>query len=146
MDDDFLARFLQAGSSARRYSRDPVFRAHDQVLLLEDPTPPATPASKSAIEALLTVSIDKAENCAVYKDELGLGISVLKMPCHHLFHHNCLLSWLEANNTCPLCRFKLSTTTISSSLLGCLVPVKNLAPSVVKMLIGERMDTCTESR
>jgi hypothetical protein len=27
-----------------------------------------------------------------------------KLPCCHMFHFDCLRSWLEDNSTCPTCR------------------------------------------
>lgn len=29
---------------------------------------------------------------------------VLKLPCRHMYHEGCVVSWLETHNTCPLCR------------------------------------------
>lgn len=29
------------------------------------------------------------------------------LPCGHGFCASCILKWLEANNSCPLCRFKV---------------------------------------
>ncbi|KAL3322920.1 hypothetical protein AABB24_040156 [Solanum stoloniferum] len=33
-----------------------------------------------------------------------------KMPCGHVFHANCLIKWLSISHSCPLCRYKVSTT------------------------------------
>ncbi|CAN4096313.1 unnamed protein product [Withania somnifera] len=33
-----------------------------------------------------------------------------KVPCGHVFHANCLTKWLSIRNSCPLCRFKISST------------------------------------
>lgn len=30
--------------------------------------------------------------------------SVVRTPCNHYFHNNCLLEWVIINNTCPVCR------------------------------------------
>ncbi|KAJ1980246.1 E3 ubiquitin-protein ligase Praja-2 [Dimargaris xerosporica] len=34
---------------------------------------------------------------------------VRQMPCGHMFHEDCLFSWLKASNTCPTCRFEIMT-------------------------------------
>lgn len=44
------------------------------------------------------------DNCAICRDPLT---SAKKLPCGHLFHTNCLRSWLEYNSSCPSCRFEL---------------------------------------
>lgn len=31
------------------------------------------------------------------------------MPCGHLYHDNCILTWLSKHNSCPSCRFELKT-------------------------------------
>ncbi|CAF5079486.1 unnamed protein product, partial [Rotaria sp. Silwood1] len=33
------------------------------------------------------------------------------LPCGHLFHQNCLRSWLEQDTTCPICRLSLQEDT-----------------------------------
>ncbi|XP_028758237.1 E3 ubiquitin-protein ligase RNF165-like [Neltuma alba] len=34
-------------------------------------------------------------------------IDTVQMPCSHLFHGNCILSWLLRKNNCPMCRFQM---------------------------------------
>ena len=33
---------------------------------------------------------------------------IFKTPCSHFFHYNCLLSWMEMKDDCPICRRKLN--------------------------------------
>ena len=46
----------------------------------------------------------RMENCAIcmndYEDQLALN------PCRHKFCKKCIMTWLEKNPTCPLCRCK----------------------------------------
>lgn len=42
--------------------------------------------------------------CAICVDGMIKGDKVVELPCHHIFHGECVLQWLRAHNTCPLCR------------------------------------------
>lgn len=48
---------------------------------------------------------DHNDNCAVCWEKME---SSRKLPCGHLFHNACLLSWLEQDTSCPTCRMSLS--------------------------------------
>lgn len=75
----------------------------------------APPASKSAIESLPTVMIERVHLdegtalCAVCKDVVALGEPAKQLPCLHLYHHDCILPWLSSRNSCPICRYELPT-------------------------------------
>jgi hypothetical protein len=47
--------------------------------------------------------------CTICQDpyDSGAEISsiVLRLPCTHTFHADCIRSWLARSNTCPTCRF-----------------------------------------
>ncbi|MCD7464833.1 hypothetical protein HAX54_053485 [Datura stramonium] len=43
----------------------------------------------------------------VVVDDVGNGKQV--PCCGHVFHANCLTKWLSVSNSCPLCRFNVST-------------------------------------
>ncbi|KAJ1410393.1 hypothetical protein B484DRAFT_455880 [Ochromonadaceae sp. CCMP2298] len=45
--------------------------------------------------------------CSICQELFGVGDSVLKLPCRHLYHVDCVTSWLLQNHTCPLCRLEL---------------------------------------
>jgi hypothetical protein len=67
------------------------------------------PASELSIEALEKVEVEEGtgETCSICLEELIGGAVAARMPCLHLFDQNCIVNWLNRNNFCPLCRFKL---------------------------------------
>lgn len=51
----------------------------------------------------LTETIDN--DCAICIEKLSKGNEIVKLPCNHLFHINCIKSYfLNYNNKCPMCR------------------------------------------
>jgi hypothetical protein len=43
-------------------------------------------------------------SCAICLVEIEEGDIVGDIPCHHVFHKECLKSWLQRSNRCPLCQ------------------------------------------
>lgn len=88
----------------------------EQFTEINDSRRGAPPASASAVQKLPSVIIskknhDKADNlvCAVCKELLHIDSEAKQLPCMHLYHPMCILPWLNARNTCPVCRFELPT-------------------------------------
>ncbi|GLJ44766.1 hypothetical protein SUGI_0941550 [Cryptomeria japonica] len=75
----------------------------------------APPAAQSAIQKLPLIYIEKVHEedgssvCAICKDSLVLGDQAKQLPCKHLYHPDCILPWLSARNSCPVCRYELLT-------------------------------------
>ena len=46
-------------------------------------------------------------NCCICISEIGKGEKTVLLPCGHMFHWKCCLTWLKSNNTCPMCRFEI---------------------------------------
>ncbi|KAF8397081.1 hypothetical protein HHK36_015988 [Tetracentron sinense] len=75
----------------------------------------APPVAASFVNSLPRVVIDEEHEkhgglvCAVCKDPLPIGTEVNQLPCFHLYHSFCILPWLRARNSCPLCRYELPT-------------------------------------
>lgn len=72
------------------------------------------PATTTAIDKLHIekfkegVSSDRDSNtCTICLDRLTDGVQFMRMPCMHIFHEGCIITWLNRSNSCPLCRFKL---------------------------------------
>lgn len=72
----------------------------------------APPASISYMNSMPCVTVNEESGgmvCAICKDAFTVGTVVNQLPCFHLYHHSCILPWLSARNTCPLCRYELPT-------------------------------------
>lgn len=73
------------------------------------------PASSSVVENLPSVVVseeDVEKNgslCPVCKDEFIVGEKVMQLPCGHHYHTDCIVTWLQMRNTCPVCRYELPT-------------------------------------
>jgi E3 ubiquitin-protein ligase RNF115/126 len=84
-------------------------------LLEQNPTGGgAAPARKEDIDALPEVKIDdsmlddkgKAE-CIICQDNVVVTEPVTKLPCNHWFHKECIGTWLEEHDSCPVCRVSI---------------------------------------
>ncbi|EXB54735.1 E3 ubiquitin-protein ligase RING1-like protein [Morus notabilis] len=77
------------------------------------------PAAKSAVEALERLVYDGRGSedhqsklmCCVCMEEMVSGSLMVRMPCSHMFHQNCILKWLKKSHICPVCRFNLPEKT-----------------------------------
>ena len=53
------------------------------------------------LKKLMKLGEDK---CLICKQGFKLNCNALYLPCHHLFHRECVLKWLKDNERCPTCR------------------------------------------
>jgi hypothetical protein len=72
------------------------------------------PASAEAIASLEVVAVDEASNltstsCSICLNSLEIGEECVRMKCAHVYHRDCLTSWLRTTNTCPDCRFEVES-------------------------------------
>lgn len=45
------------------------------------------------------------DNCCICYSPIGDESFLAEIPvCHHIFHHSCVMEWLQKNPTCPICR------------------------------------------
>ncbi|KAI3944492.1 hypothetical protein MKW92_044976 [Papaver armeniacum] len=45
-----------------------------------------------------------SSSCAVCLEGIIDGSKISNMPCLHMFHSACLVTWLQESNSCPICR------------------------------------------
>jgi len=85
--------------------------------LADVPMPPPSPASPESVSALsppcdrFCLGKEEALSCPICLEALDDPAGALQMPCakQHVFHKQCLLTWLDARNTCPICRHSMPT-------------------------------------
>lgn len=85
------------------------------------------PATKEAIQMSLKKStvVKENESCTICMEKFDVvsdggddqdddDNNVTKscaMPCNHVFHRQCIVSWLQTSHVCPLCRYPLPTAS-----------------------------------
>merc|ERR1719221_1190061 len=52
--------------------------------------------------------IEQNEHCVICRDSLFEASKPKKLPCNHIFHIDCLRSWLVMQQVCPTCRAEIS--------------------------------------
>jgi Ring finger domain len=58
---------------------------------------------KSADSPEPTYLADGEDTCVVCLDDLDVGNRVRRLPCNHVFHAECIRTWLRRKNACPCC-------------------------------------------
>lgn len=53
---------------------------------------------------LMDLVIEEDKNCAICLDKMETGNVEKQLPCNHIFHKGCILSWFSVVFSCPLCR------------------------------------------
>jgi hypothetical protein len=57
---------------------------------------------------------DNNNSCVVCLCEFQIGDIISALPCCHVFHTECIKNWFENENTCPICKFKLTMDNLNS--------------------------------
>ena len=54
------------------------------------------------------------KNCVICLEDFKNGDKATILPCIHLFHKNCIKNWLKTQNSCPICKYKLTRSNMNS--------------------------------
>lgn len=75
------------------------------------------PGCKEAVAKLPNVPKDSMDlvdpedgtivNCLICWDALDAGEAVVRCPCDHMFHVDCLTTWAQSHSSCPTCRAEI---------------------------------------
>ncbi len=81
----------------------------------ENPTDAAIVSElpETKIDDIKKLDNDK-KNCVICMEDFKNGDVTTNLPCLHMFHTNCIQSWLKTQNTCPICKFKLTQDNINN--------------------------------
>ena len=50
--------------------------------------------------------------CVICLSEYEAGDSITTLPCAHIFHTECIKSWLQSKNHCPVCKFEITLNSL----------------------------------
>ena len=116
------SRMLDILSSLLTFNEDSHMENIINYLMANDPNKYGNPpASKEEVEKLEKIIINCEDirkeinsvcgegGCSVCKDDYEMDQTVIKLPCCHMFHDDCIMPWLKERNSCPTCRFELKT-------------------------------------
>jgi len=60
------------------------------------------------IRAFSATQGDEEKECSICLDSYRVGVNLKELPrCQHIFHADCIDTWLTQKNTCPLCRLPI---------------------------------------
>merc|ERR1711998_539407 len=77
---------------------------------IHENAPSEKPTAENVIANLSVVIFKDQENCSccvVCCGSFSRGEETAALPCGHLYHRECIVPWLQRQNTCPTCRFEL---------------------------------------
>lgn len=47
------------------------------------------------------------EKCAICLDDFEPKEVIIRTPCNHMFHEDCIVPWVKSHGQCPVCRFAI---------------------------------------
>jgi len=64
--------------------------------------------------ALKDASLGEEPACSICLGEYDHGEDLVRLPCNHIYHAECIASWTNNNVRCPLCNLDLESAPLSS--------------------------------
>ncbi|KAJ3619821.1 hypothetical protein MTP99_005476 [Tenebrio molitor] len=108
-----IRKFLRLSSSGENVSRA------SSVVLRERPTHSFATRTEVPNNRLIQIvninSAQKNDNprCTICWEDFTVGERVASLLCKHMYHQLCIVPWIQANSTCPICRRVYPENTVS---------------------------------
>lgn len=93
-------------------TRQPVIseRASYEELLALDDTIVRHGVPEQVQQTLPTFSAtEPAGSCAVCQEDYVQGEELLTLPCAHVYHKQCITTWMNTSKLCPICKYSISS-------------------------------------
>lgn len=73
--------------------------------------PPAKPylMAEFPVFCMTQKDLQVRPTCTVCNHDFKIEEEVVRLPCSHVYHDDCITSWLVKRCTCPMCRWELPT-------------------------------------
>ena len=55
-------------------------------------------------------------NCVICLGDFQDKEHIIRLPCLHVFHSDCVKSWLGTHNSCPTCKFELTFENLNAQI------------------------------
>ncbi|KAM4050324.1 uncharacterized protein ACNLHF_015353 [Anomaloglossus baeobatrachus] len=68
------------------------------------PQPNRTTLQINTLQTRTILPQEDNGSCVICLTEFAIGENITLLPCKHIFHQTCIVTWLQSNPSCPLCR------------------------------------------
>ena len=116
--EDIQGTFLQNPLFSGMYSLNALLQGIEEAQRPRD-----HPVPKELVDELPEITIDDTDkldkekkDCVICLTPFKKGEKATILPCIHIFHSDCIKSWFEAQDTCPICKFKVSNESLNENL------------------------------
>lgn len=69
----------------------------------------------SVSESEKKVEFEEIPHCSICLGEYEEGEELVKLPCNHIYHEECITSWTSNHLKCPLCNFDLESVPVDTT-------------------------------
>ena len=72
-------------------------------------------ASGKSNTGIILKGEEMSRECSVCQDNMEVNENVLRLSCCHAFHSDCIMTWLNKNNNCPMCRHEMPSVAVQNT-------------------------------